>query len=127
MSRKQFFIQLSGVVGITAIILFLVHQFPVLYAYQNLSWVSLAFFIVLTILMFIFGYRAAQSSNKNHFTNTVMGFTMGKIFLSIIIILAYNQLVKPETKLFILPFFGIYLIFTIFETYFMMKLGKMNA
>ena len=127
MSRKQFFIQLAGITVFTILATWLIHQNTTFQAHQNLSWIGLALFFVISILMYIFGYQAAQSSSKNQFTTTVMGFTMGKIFLSLILIFGYNSLVEPKTKLFILPFFGIYAIFTIFETYFMMKLGKMNT
>ena len=77
--------------------------------------------------MYQAGYRAAMSDNKNDFTNAVLGFTVGKMFLAILVILGYSLLAQPPDKLFIIPFFAIYLIYTIFETYFMMKLGRMNA
>jgi len=54
----------------------------------------------------------------------VLGFTVGKMLISVLVIFAYIQLAQPAGKLFILPFFGIYLAFTAYETYFMMKLGK---
>lgn len=74
--------------------------------------------------MFLVGRSSAQSENKNNFTSTVLGFTMGKMMLAIMIIFAYMQLAEPSDKFFVIPFFTVYFIFTAFETYFMMKLGR---
>jgi hypothetical protein len=127
MSQRSFFMQL-GILSLgTAILLFFLNRLPQLQAYGELSWISLAAFVALCILMYKAGYRAAMSDNKNDFSNAVLGFTAGKMFLAILVIFGYSQLAQPPDKLFIIPFFAIYLIYTIFETYFMMKLGRMNA
>jgi len=127
MSQRNFFIQL-GILSLgAAILLFFLNRLPQLQAYSALSWISLAAFTALCILMYLGGYRAAMSDNKNDFTNAILGFTIGKMFLAILVIFGYSQLAQPPDKLFIIPFFAIYLIYTIFETYFMMKLGRMNA
>lgn len=126
MSRQNFFKQL-GVLSIALILLlFLLHAFTAFKAFQVLSWLSLGLFILLSIGMYFGGYQAAMSDNKHTFTNAVLGFTIGKMVLSVIVILTYNELAQPESKLFLIPFFVIYVIFTVFETYFMMKLGKMK-
>ena len=127
MSQRSFFIQLSVLSLSTAILLFFLNRIPQLQAYSALSWISFAAFVALCILMYLAGHRAAMSDNKNDFSNAVLGFTAGKMFLAIFVIFGYIQLAQPPDKLFIIPFFAIYLIYTIFETYFMMKLGRMNA
>ena len=80
--------------------------------------------MLLTVAMFFAGGITAKSSNKNLFTTIVLGFTFSKIFLSLIVVLGYYQLAQPTSKLFLLPFFIVYLIFTIFETYLMMQIGQ---
>ncbi|MCB0558648.1 MAG: hypothetical protein H6573_03810 [Lewinellaceae bacterium] len=127
MSQRSFFIQLSILSLGTAILLFFLNRLPQLQAYSTLSWISLAAFAALCILMYLAGYQAVMSDNKNNFSNAVLGFTAAKMFLAILVIFGYSQLAQPPDKLFIIPFFAIYLIYTIFETYFMMKLGRMNA
>ena len=104
--------------------LFFLHQIPQLQPHGLLSWISLGAFIGLSVLMYFVGEKSAKDENKNNFTNVVLGFTMGKMFLSIMVIYMYFELAQPEGKFFILPFFIVYFIFTAFETYFMMKLGK---
>lgn len=127
MSQRQFFIQL-GILSLGAtILLFFLNRLAQLQPYSILSWISLAAFMALSALMYLAGRRAALSDNKNDFTNAILGFTMGKMFLAILVVFGYSQLARPPDKLFIIPFFAVYLIYTIFETYFMMKLGRMNA
>ena len=74
--------------------------------------------------MFFTGRSSAQSDNKNTFTSTVLGFTAGKMLLAIMIVFAYIKLAEPADRFFVIPFFAVYFIFTAFETYFMMKLGR---
>ena len=127
MSQRQFLIQLGLLSLSVAILIFFLNRLPQLQPSSLLSWASLAAFIAMSVIMFFAGSRAARSDNKNDFTNAVLGFTVGKMFLAILVIFGYSQLAQPADKLFIIPFFSIYLIYTIFETYFMMKLGRMNA
>lgn len=127
MSQRQFLIQLGLLSLSVAILVFFLNRLPQLQSSSFLSWASLAAFIAMSVVMFFAGSRAARSDNKNDFTNAVLGFTVGKMFLAILVIFGYSQLAQPADKLFIIPFFSIYLIYTIFETYFMMKLGRMKS
>jgi len=108
----------------TAVLLFALCQFPLLQPYLIFSVISLALFMLLTLLMFVVGGITAKSSNKNLFTTVILGFTFGKIFLSLFVVLGYHQLAQPPSKIFLLPFFIVYLVFTIFETYLMMQIGQ---
>ena len=127
MGHRHFFLQLGVVTLVTAAVLLGLHQIDRFAPYGSLSVLSLLLFVGLTVVMYFLGRRAANSENKNDFTNVVMGFTMGKMFLSIAIIYGYLQVVEPTDKLFIVPFFTVYLIYTAFEIFFMMKLGRMNV
>lgn len=124
MTIQQFLLQLAIVSTITAAALWGLFQVPSLQPYQLLGWVSLGGFILLSFLMYLIGENAAKSSNKNHFTNVVLGFTGAKMLVALMIVFVYLKLAMPTDKLFIIPFFAVYFIFTGFETYLMMKLGK---
>ena len=80
--------------------------------------------MLLTLAMFLLGGATAKNKDTNLFTGVVLGFTFGKIFLSFLIVVGYHQLAQPTSKIFLLPFFIVYLIFTIFETYLMMQIGQ---
>ncbi len=93
-------------------------------AYAALGWIGLFFFVALSITMFYLGKMTAGSDkSRMAFTNMVLGMIFGKMILAMLIVFTYAQEVKPETKLFLVPFFIVYLIYTIFETWFLMKLS----
>lgn len=118
---------LSGVTLISVLALIGLHSFERLQPHTPLSWISLGLFTLLTVAMYYSGSRALHSQNKNDFTNVVMGFTTGKMFLAIAIIFGYLKLVEPTDKLFIIPFFTVYLIYTVFEVYLMMKMSRSHS
>ena len=122
-----FFRQLSIISVLTAIVLFALNQWSLLSPYQDFSWISLAFFVLLTLAMYGVGTLTSKSKNTAAFTGTILGFTFGKMFFSLIIVIAYFQYTQPLSKVFVVPFFIVYLIYTVFETWFMMKLGKQKS
>jgi hypothetical protein len=126
MTRNLFFLQLAVLTLAAATGLWFLLSLPSFQPFAVFSWCSLGLFFLLTIAMYFSGYSAAKSNNKNDFTTVAIGFSGGKIFLSAILILIFTELAKPESKLFILPFFGIYVLYTIFEVYFMMRLGRLK-
>lgn len=126
MQNSTFFKQLLLVSIPSAIGVYGLHEIPVLQPHQLLGWLSLLFFILLCIFMFFTGRAAALSKNKNAFTNAFLGFLMLKLFACGGILIGYLKLTEPDTKLFVLPFFGLYLIYTTFEVLFLIKLGKLQ-
>lgn len=126
MNHRQFFTQLGFVSLGIIVVIFLFNLIPAFQAFQSLSWISFGFFLVLSVLMYFVGHYAANSSDKNSFLQIVMATTFFKMVLCLAIIIVYAKFAQPESKLFILPFLAIYIIFTIFETYFMMKLSYLN-
>ena len=123
MQTKNFLIQLAGVTGLAIAVAFGLHQLPSLQGGEVLSSIAIVLFTFLSLLIFWRARVAATSSNRHSFTNVVMGSTMLKMLFSIAIIYAYIVLAEPASKLFVLPFFGIYIIYTVFEVYAMMQLS----
>jgi hypothetical protein len=125
MSSKSFYTFLTLTVLFTVALLFLVFfLFPPLYAYAKLGWASLVLFINITFLMFFLGKRAIISPNKMLFSNLSMGFIFLKMVMSLMIIVTFKKMTHPASNLFIVPFFIVYLTFTIFETYLMLKMTQ---
>ena len=127
MTAKAFYLQLAIVTLIAAATAFGINTFPQFADVQPIAWISLGIFVLLSVVMYYAGRKAAFSDNKHDFTNVSLGVTIGKIFIAILFILGYNQLMQPDSRFFIIPFFLMYLIYTIFETYIMMKLGRLNT
>ncbi len=127
MTAKAFYLQLALVTLIAAATAYGINTFPQFADVLPIAWISLAIFVLLSVVMYYAGRKAAFSDNKHDFTNVSLGVTIGKIFIAILFILGYNQLMQPDSRFFIIPFFLMYLIYTIFETYIMMKLGRLNT
>jgi hypothetical protein len=126
-TAKAFYLQLALVTLIAAATAYGINTFPQFADVQPIAWISLGIFVLLSVVMYYAGRKAAFSDNKHDFTNVSLGVTIGKIFIAILFILGYNQLMQPDSRFFIIPFFLMYLIYTIFETYIMMKLGRLNT
>lgn len=127
MSQKAFFLQLSLVTALCIIGAFAAHQIPLLSGDALLTYLAIGLFVCLTIAMYFRGYRAALSENKHDFTNTFLGFLVGKLFLCGALIIGYYYLAEPNSKLFVLPFFGVYIVYTVFEVLFMSRLGRLST
>ena len=126
MSNRQFFFQLGSLTLITAFGISLLGFFPALRSHIPLASISLVFFTLLSIVMYWTAIRMVRSKNKNDFTSIVLFFITTKMLLSVVLVLLYFRLAQPTERYFVLSFLIVYLIYTIFETHFMMKIGKMK-
>ena len=67
--------------------------------------------------MFYAGRWAAGHRNKFMFNNVFLGLTMVKMFGAGIAVVVFALVAEPVNKLFVLPFFLVYLIFSVYEVY----------
>ena len=127
MNRRRFSFQLVLLtVFLTGFVLIL-QYFPVFTSSTGFSLLSIGFFFLLSLIMFLVAAKAAVSKDRNAFTRLIMVFSMSKMLLSVILVIIYKQVIKPESIYFVIPFFVIYSAYTVFESIFMTKLGKVKA
>jgi hypothetical protein len=126
MTNRQFYVQLGILTIVILMLMAGLHLIPILQPYWDITIGSTLLFLVLSILAWHFGQKAAMSSNKNNFTSLVLGFIFGKMFLCVIFVLLYTKTVFPDTKFFLVPFFIIYLAYTVFETMTLTKLARIK-
>ncbi len=124
MTLRSFVSQLAALAVGVALLLILLHQLPQLGNNQSFSWISLSAFVVLSILMFVLGKWSAGDRNKSLFISMSILLGGSKMLLSVLLVIVYSKLMQPTSRAFVIPFFLVYLSFTIFETYFMMKLAQ---
>ena len=127
MNHRSFFLQLGAVSLGSFLLLFLMNQHPEFQPFQLFSYSSCIGFMLFSALMYFLAYRAALSADKNLFLQQVLGTAFLKMAACIFVIIGYLKLANPSSKMYAIPFLIIYLIFTIFETYFMMKLSKLKS
>ncbi len=122
--HRNFIIQLSLCLVLTIVVILLLNTQPIYHTHQFLSWLSLFFFVGISIVAYIFGLRSAHSHNKNDFINLIIILIAAKMLICLFTVWLYQIFVEPESKLFVIPFFIIYLIFTSFEMYILTRLGN---
>jgi hypothetical protein len=83
-------------------------------------------FLLFAVMLFLLGKRTAGAKNKMLFTNVFMGVSMFKMFLSGGVIAAYVVLGEPTSKLFVVPFFTSYLLYTVLEVLSLSKLAAVT-
>lgn len=112
----------SGLVASLSVFLF--DQWAVTQPFSSFSWITLLFFLLFTIGVFFLAQWASNSKNPTSFVQVVISALGIKLFGAVILILVFDRLFEPETRWFLLPFFTLYLIYSILETYLLMKMGK---
>ena len=127
MNTKSFLIQL-GIFSLLMLGVLLALRFiPLVLPYQNFGWISWIVFFVLSLGMFFIGQKAAVSKNNFAFTQVVILTMIIKMVLAFFLCVLYYTIAQPANKYFIIPLFIVYLGFTVFETYFMMKIGNSKS
>ncbi|MGL5890830.1 MAG: hypothetical protein ACRC3B_13135 [Bacteroidia bacterium] len=118
---KSFLIRLaifSAVVG--GLLLVWNTTMPVWWRQHPLSWVLLCFFVVVTALVHYILLRSAQGDPKA-FVRMFMGLTTFKLFIFLLVIVAYAFTHKATAVAFILHFLVFYLLYTSFEVVLLYK------
>lgn len=124
MKTKKFLFRWSLVTLIAVSVVGWLLQLELFENFALFSWICLAFFSITNFLLFFVARKAAQSPNKNTFTNILMGVTFVKLMISGVLVVFYNQFADPESKFFLIPFFGLYMWYTAYEVVFLMEIGN---
>lgn len=95
--------------------------------FEDAFWISVTtilLFAVLTLVLYYLGISTANSPNKNLFLIVAVGSIFVKLVLVLLILFSYRAMYAPEGRNYLFPFISIYLVYTIFETYVLMRLSK---
>lgn len=110
----KFIIRLLALTFIIAIAVYLLKEaIPSRYYYSNFP-VLLGFFIIVTVA-FHAGLEKSYRKGSKEFIRYYMGATGAKLFLYLIIIIAYAMVNKENTVAFVTSFLLFYIIYTVFE------------
>jgi hypothetical protein len=90
----------------------------------SLGFYSFFIFLILSIIVFRIAKRIVNHPNRTKFISFIISNMLLKMVITVAIVLVYFKIMKPASKYFIVPFLTIYLIFTIFETYFLLKVAN---
>lgn len=125
MTFAKFFLQLFVTVSIcVGISIALCFGFEVFEPYFLFSLSTIFIHVMFGVATYLWSVNAAKSDNPNRFTQMSMMIMTGKLLLFPAMALVYILGYEPTTKWFVIPFFIIYAIFTVFEVMFMSALGN---
>jgi len=115
MRPSIFFLQLTVFSLLVGVLLFGLRYIPQVADYQQFTWMSWGFFIILCVLIYGMSWFGKQRNDPMFNFRLGIFFNFLKIIGSIVFVLFYHQQYQPATHLFVLPFFLIYTLYTIFE------------
>lgn len=85
---------------------------------------SIALFSIMSIIMHLLGKISIKNGKKNPFIFIVINNVLFKILACFLFVFIYTQNYPPQDSFFLIPFFWVYLIFLIFETYYLSNQAK---
>ena len=80
---------------------------------------SYLFFVVFCIFIYWMGQRSTQSRAGEYFLYIIVINVFVKLIASFLMVFIYAKYAEPDNKWFVIPFLIVYLVFTVFETYFL--------
>ncbi len=127
MNISQFSIQLL-VVTLISVVLVLGCSFnPQIASGEVLSWATILIFVVFSGVVYFMSSYAARQPNKNFYSSVILLVMMTKMFLCILMVAIYVKFYGPTSNHFLIPFFAIYILYTIFEVHFMTRIGNYDG
>lgn len=124
MTKRKFFLLLFLTIGTLVAIMYLMSHNEKIYRYIDISYYAIPSFTLLSVAVFFLTEYLEKQSDKAMLLNLVLVNVMFKFLIAIGVVMIYHKLRDPEDGIFVLPFIIIYVIFTIFETYFMSLQAK---
>jgi len=126
MSDKIFYLSLTAITVIVFGVIYWIHLNTVMLPYYEFSVNGLGIMVVYNLLAYTIG-KLLMGSKKNY---VFLNFVIANIFLKIVVvmvyIMSYVKFNEPTEKLFLLPFVGIYLVYAVFETYFLYQMVNLK-
>ena len=120
----QFLRQLLILTGAVTIIATAIHQLPGFAPHWPLSLAAICVYTLLSIVVYQWGKLTAAAANKRLFTQASLLIVVIKMTLTVAIVVIYQRVADPQSRYYVLPFLLIYLIYTVYETWLLMRLGK---
>ena len=85
---------------------------------------AFTYFVIGSFFLHIIAQLATKSKDKFSFSRVTMANTFLKLFVLVLLVVIYKTKNDDKSIDFVWPFILCYVIFTIFETRFLMKLAK---
>jgi len=124
MSVSKFFQLLILTIAILAGIMYFLSLNEKIYEYIDIAYYAIPSFTLLCVAIYFLTEYLEKQPNKGMLLNLVIMNVMFKFLIAIAVVMIYHKQREPEDGIFVLPFIIVYVVFTIFETYFMSLQAK---
>lgn len=125
MSPQRFFKVLAAVTAGTAALLAILHLLvPAAREHWGLSIITLLVFILLNVGLFYAGKSTNRSTNRMAFSGLISASVFGKMVLALAMLFVYREVAQPTNQWFVAVFLLAYVVYTVFEVWFMTILAK---
>jgi hypothetical protein len=85
---------------------------------------AVAFFFLYEVMLILLTEKKRNTITPRQSVNLFLGLKAGKILLSLVFIALYAIAVKVEMKRFVLVFIALYLVYLLFDTFYLAKKEK---
>lgn len=124
MSIAKFAISFSIAIASVAVAMWAFGQSADTAPYTDIGWYAAVIFSVLSVAVYMLTNVIADTEKKSLFLQLIMMNMLFKLVLSVLIVFIYYKHMQPSDGIFVVPFIVVYVIFTVFETYFMNEQAK---
>lgn len=97
---------------------------PMFQEHLGFYFICLFAFLLFAILTVLVGIKTHNHRNPGLFGTSVLSAMTFKMLASIMLVVVYVKVYPPQGKWFVLPFFLMYLYFTIFEAWALIRIGR---
>jgi len=81
-------------------------------------------FFVFSVIIYVAANVSVNNPNRTRFIGLTITNMLAKMLVSVAVVLIYHKVNNPSNTFFIVPFLLIYIIFTIFETHFLLQIAN---
>lgn len=125
METKTFYTNLLAVTaGASALLAALHFMIPAAQVHWKFAVASVSLFVVICVGLFYMGRNTARSKNKLAFNNVISLSVFGKMVASVAALFIYQKTTHPANEWFVAIFLLTYVVYTVFEVWFMTRLAK---
>ena len=124
MSNRFFLKWMTATTGVLVISIFLLGNMSFFQPIKDFSWYSLIFFVFTTILVYSLSSIGIKGSSNTGFIYYVLGSMGLKFLLCFVAIVVFYYYTLPTNMYFVAPFLVMYIVFTVVETYSLVKLSR---
>ena len=124
MGVRKFFQLLILTIAILVGIMYFMSLNKKIYEYIDIAYYAIPAFTILCVTIYFLTEFLEKQPNKGMLLNLVIMNVMFKFLIALAVVMIYHKLREPKDGIFVLPFIIVYVVFTIFETYFMSLQAK---